>query len=201
MSNIVTNQFNLGIRFYLTIRKFIELVVVLLTAPISLLLGVVIAIAIKIDDGEAVFFIQKRVGKNGIPFQMLKFRTMIVRQKEGFRLEQKEDTRITKIGKLLRRFRLDELPQLLHLLSGKMNFIGPRPVPFELYAHYQKNIKDYDTRHQVSPGITGWAQVKLGYTNSTEGERKKVALDNYYIQNIGLLLDLLILWKTLFTRD
>lgn len=182
---------------YPLLRKAVEIIAVLLSLPMVFLVGGIIACLIKKEDGGTVIFTQKRVGRNGKLFAMYKFRTMVMHSSRHFALATENDVRITRTGKWLRRFRLDELPQIVNLLKGEMNCIGPRPVPAELYAYYREHIPEYDARHSIAPGITGLAQVVLGYTTTVEGEQQKLALDMQYIGKQGAKMDVLILWWTL----
>lgn len=177
-------------------RRAIEIILVLLVAPPALLLGLLVALIVASDSTGGPFFIQIRPGKHGRPFRMIKFRTMTVVQQGPFRLTEAGDKRLTGVGKWLRDFHLDEIPQLWHVLKGEMSLIGPRPVPMELYAGYLENIAGYDDRHAVAPGITGLAQVSLGYVNTLEGERDKWRYDVFYIAQRSAALDAWILWAT-----
>jgi len=117
----------------------------------------------------------------------------------GPRFTGKDDQRITHVGRILRKHRLDELPQLINVLSGKMSLIGPRPEQQDFVEEYSKTIAFYPYRHSVKPGITGWAQVSQGYTSSEESTREKLEHDFYYIKHVSPWLDLLILIKTFNT--
>jgi exopolysaccharide biosynthesis polyprenyl glycosylphosphotransferase len=166
-----------------------------------------IALAIKLDSRGPVLFVQDRVGRRGEPFKLLKFRTM--RPVDGKTSEWARDNghRITRVGKWLRRFRLDELPQLVNIVRGEMNLVGPRPHPFsnfELFTLLHRNLSDvsgqaipyYTLRSAVRPGLTGWAQVRNGYANGLEEETEKLRYDLYYIKHRSLWLDLRILVAT-----
>ncbi len=136
---------------------------------------------------------------HGKKFKIYKFRTMYANQNETFKLTVGDnDSRLTKAGKVLRRYHLDELPQIINVVLGDMSFVGPRPVPNELYEYYIENIPDYDARHIVRPGITGLAQVTQGYTNTLAQEKEKHSIDLTYIQQMSFLLDFKILLTTLF---
>lgn len=163
-----------------------------LLAPVLAL----IALAIKLDSPGPVLFRQKRLGKGGRPFQLIKFRTM--RQVEQPRSEWAEDNldRITRVGRWLRRFRLDELPQMVNVIRGDMNLVGPRPHPICNFPLFREAIPYYVLRCSVRPGITGWAQVRYRYANNLEQETEKMRYDLYYIKHMSLWLDLRILLKT-----
>lgn len=182
---------------YSLIRRAIEIILVLLVLPLALVLGLLVAMAVLLDSRGGVFFVQIRPGKNGRPFRMFKFRTMKVAQQEPFRLTDAQDSRLTRTGGWMRALHLDEIPQLWHVLSGEMSLLGPRPVPMELYAEFLEKIPHYNERHAVAPGITGLAQVCLGYVNTLEGEREKCQYDLYYIENQSPAMDTWILWATI----
>jgi len=156
----------------------------------------VIALAIKLDSDGPVLFVQERIGRGGRPFDLLKFRTM--HPGEGRRSEWVQDNsdRITRVGRWLRHFRLDELPQLVNIVCGEMNLIGPRPHPTCNQAAFIERIAYYGLRSTVRPGVTGWAQVRYGYANNIEEETEKMRYDLYYIKNRSLRLDLVILFRT-----
>ncbi len=162
------------------------------------LLGL-IAVLVKLDSSGPILFVQDRVGKDGRRFQLMKFRTMA--PIEGPQLERSEwvkdnGDRITRVGRWLRKFRLDELPQLLNVLSGHMNLVGPRPHPASNYQLFMTNIPFYAFRSLVRPGITGWAQVRYGYANNLAEETEKMRYDLYYIKHRSVGLDLEILLRT-----
>ncbi len=166
-----------------------------------------IALAIKLDSRGPVFFVQQRAGRYRIPFNLIKFRTM--HPVEGRRSEWECDNsdRITRCGRWLRRFRLDELPQLINMLCGDMNLVGPRPHPMtnlELLVLTARNLSEvsgdaisyYSLRCSVRPGITGWAQVRYRYANSLEQEVEKIRYDVYYLKHLSVWLDIRILFET-----
>lgn len=157
---------------------------------------VLIAIAIRLDSPGPVFFSQARIGMGNRPFRLLKFRTM--RESHGPRTEWVSDNvdRITRVGRWLRRFRLDELPQLVNVLKGDMNLVGPRPHPVSNADLFLARIPHYRLRFTVRPGITGWAQVRYGYANGLAEETEKMRYDLYYIKHRSLVLDLQILLET-----
>ena len=165
----------------------------LCTAPLLLL----IAAAVKLESRGPVLFVQERAGRNGRPFGLLKFRTM--RPSVQHRSEWVRDNadRITKLGGLLRRFRLDEVPQLVNVLKGEMNLVGPRPHPTCNHTMFTERIAYYGIRSTVRPGVTGWAQVRYGYANNLEEETEKMRYDLFYIKNRSLWLDARILVQTI----
>lgn len=177
----------------------------LITFPLFILflpLMLVIAAAIKLDSAGPVFYRQERCGFNKKTFKVLKFRTMYHAQCDGgiFRQAQRNDARVTRVGKLLRRISLDELPQLINVLRGDMSLIGPRPHPLPLDEQYANSITGYFSRNRVKPGITGWAQVNgfRGETDTSYKMEQRVAHDIYYINNWSLSLDIQILMMTVF---
>ncbi len=156
-----------------------------------------IAALIVLDSPGPVLFRQDRVGRSGRRFKVLKFRTMLVSRQAASEWEADNGDRITRVGRWLRRFRLDELPQLVNVLRGEMNLVGPRPHPvsnFDLFLH---QIPYYWIRSSVLPGITGWAQVRYRYANNLEEETEKMRYDLYYIKHMSWWLDLRILAETL----
>lgn len=164
------------------------------TLPLTLLM----AIAIKLDSPGSIFYSQVRTGLNGKKFKVYKFRSMYQNAEQmGVQWAQKKDPRITKVGRLLRLTRMDELPQLLNILKGEMSLVGPRPERPEFDTSLRKEIPYYDVRYLVKPGITGWAQVCYPYGASIEDAYQKVAYDLYYIKNYSLFLDAAIALKTL----
>jgi exopolysaccharide biosynthesis polyprenyl glycosylphosphotransferase len=151
-----------------------------------------VAIAIKLDSRGPIFFIQARSGSDGRPFALLKLRTMRASTESNSEWAQDNAHRITRVGKWLRRFRIDELPQLINVLRGDMNLIGPRPHPVRNQAIFLEHIRFYGLRSAVAPGITGWAQVRYGYANNLDEETEKMRYDLYYIKHRSLWLDLRI---------
>jgi Undecaprenyl-phosphate glucose phosphotransferase len=177
--------------------------IVIASVALSFLLPIIVltAVAIKLDGPGPVIFRQRRKGFNGQEFIMLKFRTMSV-QEDGTVVSQavRNDPRVTPVGRLLRAASIDELPQLMNVLSGEMSVIGPRPHALAHDDQFQKIVSDYAFRHHVKPGLTGWAQCNgcRGATPSVEDIARRVKLDLWYINNWSLLLDLQILMKTFF---
>jgi exopolysaccharide biosynthesis polyprenyl glycosylphosphotransferase len=176
-------------------------VVSIVAAVIGLLLCspllAAIAIAVKLDSRGPVLFVQERAGKYGRPFGLLKFRTMHPSEERPSEWARDNADRITRLGKWLRRFRLDELPQLVNVLRGEMNLVGPRPHPTCNHAVFMERIAYYRIRASVRPGITGWAQARYGYANDLDEETEKMRYDLYYIKNRSLWLDVRIVLATL----
>ena len=160
------------------------------------------ALAIRIEDGwgTPIFYSQERVGLDGKTFNVHKFRSMITdAEKSGAQWAEKNDARITKVGAVLRKYRIDELPQLLNVLNGDMSLVGPRPERPEFVDDLNVKINYYDKRHQVKPGVTGWAQINYPYGASDEDSRQKLQYDLYYAKNHSLFMDLLIIIRTVET--
>ena len=162
----------------------------------------IIALLIKLDSSGPVLFKQERLGLNGTPFMIYKFRSMRTdAEKDGPKWAEKEDKRCTKVGAFLRKSRLDELPQLFNILKGEMSFVGPRPERAFFYHKFTKDIPDSPKRLQVTPGLTGLAQVNGGYELKPE---EKLQYDMEYIQRRNILLDLKCMVKTVrlvFTHE
>jgi sugar transferase (PEP-CTERM system associated) len=165
------------------------------TLPVTLL----VALAIKLEDGGPVFYTQERVGLNGRPFKILKFRSMRVDAERGgvAQWATRSDPRITRLGHFIRRTRIDEIPQVINVLRGEMSFVGPRPERPSIIAEIVRTLPSYEFRHLVKPGITGWAQISYGYGDSPAAAREKLKYDLYYVKNGGLFLDAVILLQTI----
>jgi len=175
----------------------ISVVSLIILTPIMMILG----IFIKIDTPGPVFHKQERVGLRGKKFTLVKFRSMVsdAEKHTGPVWAEKNDKRITRIGRVIRPYRLDELPQIINVLKGEMSFVGPRPERPAFVEHLKKSIPFYRLRLTVHPGITGWAQVKHTYDQSVDDVRKKLKFDLEYINNMSLRLDLKIFLKTVLT--
>ena len=168
-------------------------VALLVTAPLIAL----IALAIKLESRGPVFFIQERIGLGGRPFRLIKFRTMRQAERGADGIWQRDNaSRVTRFGAVLRRYRLDELPQCVNILKGDMSLVGPRPEMVSNVATFSAVIPFYNLRHEVRPGLTGWAQVRAGYSMSTEEVTRKLCYDLYYIKHLSLRFDLWILFDT-----
>jgi len=166
----------------------------LFTLPIMLLA----AVAIVLDSKGPVFYRQERVGLNGRAFLVIKFRSMCTdAEKDGApQWAARRDARVTRVGALIRKLRIDELPQLLNVLRGEMSLVGPRPERPGFVEEFTRQIPFYAERHCVKPGITGWAQVNYPYGASLEDARNKLAYDLYYVKNRGMFLDLIVVFQT-----
>ena len=179
-------------------KRALDLLVALLALPFALPLLAVAALAIKRDSPGPVFFTQPRVGHRGEVFRIWKLRTMRAGS-EGGDYTEGLDPRITRSGRLLRKYRIDELPQILNILRGEMSWIGPRPESLPLSKWYEREIGFYSYRHIVRPGITGWAQVHQGFAALPEHVRHKLHYDFYYIKHFSPWLDLVIAAQTVRT--
>lgn len=164
--------------------------------PIAALIAGLAALAIRIVDGGPVLFRQTRIGLGGRPFTMLKFRTMRSDTDETRLYTVPNDSRVTRLGRFLRRYRIDELPQIVNILRGEMSWIGPRPEAIELAEWYESQIPYYSYRHVVRPGISGWAQVHQGNVGEVKAATGKLQFDFYYIKYFSPWLDILIAAKT-----
>ena len=185
-------------RINLKLKRLFDLVVAGFVFLLVLPVGLITMIAIKLDSPGSVFYHQTRTGTNGKLFKVHKFRSMTQNaEKAGAQWASTQDSRITRVGKLIRLMRIDELPQLWNVLTGEMSLIGPRPERPEFDKELRQQIPYYDIRYLIKPGITGWAQVKYPYGASVEDAYQKVAYDLYYIKNYSLFLDFAIVLKTL----
>jgi lipopolysaccharide/colanic/teichoic acid biosynthesis glycosyltransferase len=189
---------------YVAIKRLLDVLAALLLLPFCVPAFALIALLIRLDSPGSAFFIQKRVGFRGKTFRMIKFRTMRERRtRAGTEADRKQamtrtdDDRITRIGAILRKTRIDELPQIFNILTGEMSFIGPRPEASALSEWYEAELPFYSYRHIVRPGITGWAQVNQGHVTDVTDVLGKLRYDFYYIKNISLWLDLLVALKTI----
>jgi sugar transferase (PEP-CTERM system associated) len=193
-----------GFRFsagFMALRRLISVTIALTGLILILPVIPLVILAIKLDSRGPVFYRQQRVGRNNVPFYVYKFRTMRqdAEAQTGAVWAGADDPRITRIGKFLRSSRLDEIPQLWCVLRGDMAFVGPRPERPEFVEWLTKQIPYYPVRHVVRPGITGWAQVRYKYGSTVEDAKEKLQYDLYYIKNISIGLDLLIMFQTVKT--
>jgi sugar transferase (PEP-CTERM system associated) len=188
-----------------SITRFTKRVTGLVLATIGLLfsapLMALIALAIKLDSKGPVFFGQNRCGASGRTFELLKFRSMIDEaEADGNpRWATDDDWRVTRVGKIIRKYRMDELPQLWNVVKGDMSFVGPRPERPEFVEELKKVIPYYSERHTVKPGITGWAQVWYRYGASVDESLEKLKYDLFYVKNMSLAMDLMIMFQTIKT--
>lgn len=159
---------------------------------------IIIAICILLNSGSPIFFTQERIGKDGKPFRIFKFRTMRMNAEEnGPQLSNPTDLRITWIGHFLRRYRLDELPQFINIIRGEMSLVGPRPERPYFIEQLSRLTPDFPTLLQMKPGLTSWGQVKYGYASTVEQISERMQYDLYYIRHFSLLFDLKIILHTI----
>ncbi|HVS20858.1 MAG TPA: TIGR03013 family XrtA/PEP-CTERM system glycosyltransferase [Pyrinomonadaceae bacterium] len=174
--------------------------VALIGAMLSLPIAMATALLITIDSRGPLLYKQERVGKNGRPFTLMKFRSMRVdAEKNGPVWAKTDDQRMTRVGRIIRKIRVDEIPQFWNILRGDMNFVGPRPERPHFVAQLAHEISFYEQRHLIAPGLTGWAQIKYPYGASIEDARQKLQYDLYYIKNQSLTLDAIIMFETIKT--
>jgi sugar transferase (PEP-CTERM system associated) len=180
------------------VKRGFDIIVTAVLLPIALPIMVIMAFLISLDGGTPIIYRQERVGRRGQSFTLLKFRSMTQdAEKDGQAFWASiNDARITAVGRFMRRTRIDELPQLINVLTGEMSFVGPRPERPPFVATLTDKIPFYAIRHSVKPGLTGWAQVRYTYGGNIEESVKKLEFDLYYVKNHSLLLDLLILLRT-----
>jgi exopolysaccharide biosynthesis polyprenyl glycosylphosphotransferase len=172
----------------------VGLALLLLTLPLM----VITILAIKADSTGSVFYRQERVGQFDKPFTLLKFRSMTADAEAGGDpvWAQRNDPRVTRVGRFIRATRIDELPQLVNVLAGEMSLVGPRPERPHFVEQLSRAIPFYSQRSYVKPGVTGWAQINFPYGASVEDAREKLAYDLYYVKNRSLLLDVAVLIST-----
>jgi sugar transferase (PEP-CTERM system associated) len=190
-------QARLSGAFRTAMHRGVALVGAVLSFPVALLT----AVLIKLDSPGPVLYSQERVGKNGRPFRVYKFRSMRTdAEKDGPVWARKNgDARVTRVGRVIRKIRVDEIPQFWNILRGDMNFVGPRPERPHFVRQLAEEIPFYEQRHLIPPGLTGWAQIKYPYGASIEDARQKLQYDLYYIKNQSLVLDAVILFETVKT--
>ena len=185
---------------YVGLKRVIDIFLVVLTAPIWLLLSGMIAIVIRLDSNGPVIFAQERAGRDGKPFVLYKFRTMVDEADAGgAQFAVLDDERLTRVGRALRRFRVDELPQLWNVLKGDLSLVGPRPEQIPFVERFGQTIPFYTHRHLVRPGVTGWAQVNFGYADNEIETVEKLSYDLYYLKHVSPWLDLSILGRSVWT--
>jgi sugar transferase (PEP-CTERM system associated) len=185
-------------RLTLVLKRMLDLSLsiagLILSAPLMLL----IAVAVRLDSHGPVLYRQERVGLGGRVFRVLKFRSMSndAESRNGAQWAVVDDPRVTRVGRILRKFRLDELPQFFNVIRGEMSFVGPRPERPVFVEQLRKAIPYYDVRHSVRPGITGWAQVRYTYGSTLEESSQKLEYDLFYLKNMSILFDCAIVFQT-----
>lgn len=191
---------------YRKLKRIVDVIVSIVALPILLVPLAIVAVAIRLETSGPALFRQRRMGYGGDEFEVIKFRTMLERPPATCReseihdsITQSGDHRITKLGRFLRRSRIDELPQIWNVLRGQMSWIGPRPESVPLSEWYERELPFYRYRHIVRPGITGWAQVNQGHVADLDSVLTKLHFDFYYIKNFSAWLDVLIVLRTVQT--
>jgi len=188
------NRNNLG--FYYIVKRVIDIILSLVALVFATPIIAVVGAAIKLESEGPIIYKQERVGLGGKPFVIYKLRSMYIdAEKNGAQWACKDDPRVTKVGRFIRKTRIDELPQLINILKGDMSIVGPRPERPILTYKFNEEIPGFVNRLQVKPGLTGWAQVTGGYELSP---KEKLEKDMYYIENQSLWLDFKIMFKTIF---
>ena len=179
-------------------KRIFDIFVSLLLLPLLIIIGINLFILNRFFNSGELFFIQEPMGKNCDVFFAIKFRTMTYNKEITRKYNDPiEINRITPLGRILRKMRIDELPQVLNVLKGEMSLIGPRPDYYLHALKYLENVEGYRERHAIRPGITGLSQIRLGYAETLEATSNKTSIDNYYIQNLGYIIELKIILNTI----
>ena len=185
---------------YAPFKRFFDIVLTVITAPIWGLMGGLITLAVRLDSKGPAIYRQRRVGRDGELFTLHKFRTMVVdAEPDGPQFAAVGDDRLTRVGRVLRRFRIDEIPQLLNVLKGDLSLVGPRPERPEFTETFEQSIPFYAYRTIVRPGVTGWAQVNYGYADDEADTIEKLTYDLYYVKHMSPWLDLQVLGRSVWT--
>lgn len=194
---IFSDGFSSGRLLSSAVKRLFDIVASLILLLATFPLIALFAVLVKLDSKGPAFFRQERVGLYGQTFRIVKLRSMRTdAEKDGAKWAEENDPRITRLGRFIRKVRIDELPQVWSVLTGQMSFVGPRPEVPQFVDDLQEQIPFYGERHMVKPGITGWAQINYPYGASTEDSRKKLEYDLYYAKNYTPFLDLVILLQT-----
>ena len=195
---MVNAQYSYRNKLFWINKRIFDIVISLFLLPLFFTIGIMLLVFNLLFNPGRLFFIQKRMGKNCEFFFVIKFRTMsnvkeITRKYD----DPIETNRITPLGGVLRKMRIDELPQILNVLKGDMSLIGPRPDYYVHALEYLENVEGYRERHAIRPGITGLSQIRLGYVETLEATSKKTSIDNYYIHNLSYIIELKIILNTI----
>jgi UDP-GalNAc:undecaprenyl-phosphate GalNAc-1-phosphate transferase len=183
---------------YPFLKRLFDVTLVIVAFPGLLFVAAIVAFLIRLDSKGSVLFFQNRSGLGGKPFRMVKFRTMSQdAERKGQQLATLGDARVTRIGRILRKYRFDEIPQFWNVLCGHMSVIGPRPEQVKFAERFATEVPFYGHRHLVRPGLTGWAQVCQGYAGDLLETKRKLEYDLYYVKHLSLWFDLLIVLKTI----
>ena len=184
---------------YVPIKRIVDTVMIVATLPVWLALSLVIAIAVGASSSGPIVFKQERIGRNGMPFTLYKYRTMVDgADADGPSFAAPEDTRLTPVGRVLRRFHIDEVPQLWNVLKGDLSLVGPRPEQAAFVERFDQEIPFYSHRHLIRPGVTGWSQVYYGYADDQADTVEKLSFDLYYVKHMSPWLDLHVLGKSIW---
>ncbi|MFN7622214.1 MAG: TIGR03013 family XrtA/PEP-CTERM system glycosyltransferase, partial [Acidobacteriota bacterium] len=185
--------------FWNSLRRIFNVLLALSGLILAFPVMLLAALAIRLDSRGPIFYIQERVGRHGQLFHIIKFRSMRVdAESDGLpQWAQTDDPRVTRVGRFMRKTRIDEIPQFINVLRGEMSFVGPRAERPFFVEQLSRQIPYYEQRHLVEPGLTGWAQVNYGYGSSVEDALQKLQYDLYYIKNVSLLFDLWIILKSI----
>ena len=181
------------------LKRAVDLAAATIGLVVSMPIMIVVALLVRLESKGPMIFRQTRVGRMGKCFEVLKFRSMSVdaEKANGAQWASENDPRVTRIGRWLRKYRLDELPQFVNVIRGEMSFVGPRPERPYFVNELRKTIPYYDERHSVRPGLTGWAQVQYAYGSSIEDAFNKLEYDLFYLQNMSLTFDFAIIFQTI----
>ena len=181
-------------------KRIFDIFISILLLPLLILCSCFLLVLNLFFNPGSLFFIQERMGKNCCSFYAIKFRTMVPVEKITRQYDDPiELDRIKPFGKVIRKFRLDELPQIVNILKGDMSLVGPRPDYYSHALEFLKKVEGYRKRHDIRPGITGLSQIRLGYAEGLKATADKVNVDNYYIQNAGYVIELKIILNTMLT--
>lgn len=186
-------------RVYVRFKRAIDSVLIVATAVVWVPLALLIGVVVRLDSRGPVIYRQRRIGLEGRPFTLYKFRTMRISSDDSPRFATPGDARLTRFGRVLRRTRMDELPQLWNALKGDLSLVGPRPEQQPFVEGFSDTIPFYGHRHLVRPGITGWAQVNFGYADNEADTVEKLSYDLYYVKHVSMWLDLEILGRSVWT--
>ena len=192
------SQYLYGNKLFWINKRIFDIILSLLLLPLLFTFGIILLVFNLFFNPGRLLFIQKRMGKNCEFFFAIKFRSMMHINEITRKYDEPIETnRITSLGGVLRKTRIDELPQILNVLKGDMSLIGPRPDYYEHALEYLENVKGYRERHTIRPGITGLSQIRLGYAETLAETSKKTSIDNYYIKNVGYIIELKIIVNTI----
>jgi lipopolysaccharide/colanic/teichoic acid biosynthesis glycosyltransferase len=191
---------DVGLVSYRPVKRLMDIATVIFLSPVVIALVALGAVAVLVTMGWPLFFVQERVGLAGKPFRMWKLRTMLPpKPGQSDHAAVPGDRRVTRVGAFLRRFRIDELPQVWNVLRGEMSLIGPRPEAVAFHEDYLRDVPEYTYRNLVRPGITGWAQVCAPPSANANEARRKLAYDLYYVKRMSMFLDFQIAIRTIWT--